>query len=129
MLDLCCDSFHPFSIVDERAFKKFCRWIPGHQLPTRKTLSNSMIQEVYTKLSASIQVQLHEEVQTICLTADTWTSLKTESYIALTGHYLSQDLKLKTVLLTLQPRFSPWWRGMDCGTKLILWSQTTLPTL
>ncbi|KAL0879640.1 hypothetical protein ABMA27_003355 [Loxostege sticticalis] len=45
---------------------------------------------------------LYEIVQlvtSICLTADLWTSLKTESYIALTGLYLTEQLDFKTVLL------------------------------
>ncbi|KAL0821412.1 hypothetical protein ABMA28_004894 [Loxostege sticticalis] len=99
LLDLCTDSFHPFSIVEERAFRKFCKWIPGYELPTRKTLSNSIMQEAYTKLYDSIKAQLSHEVTSICLTADLWTSLKTESYIALTGHYLTEQLDFKTVLL------------------------------
>lgn len=87
LLHLCTDSFHPFSIVEERAFRKFYRWIPGYQLPTRKTLSNSIMQEAYTKLHDALTSQLRKEVHSICLTADMWTSLKTESYIALTGPY------------------------------------------
>ncbi|CAG5039081.1 unnamed protein product [Parnassius apollo] len=70
LLDLCTDSFHPFSIVEERAFKKFCRWIPGYQLPTRKTLSKSIMQEAYVKLYDATQTQLRQKVQSICLTAD-----------------------------------------------------------
>lgn len=98
LLDLCTDSFHPFSIVEERAFKKYSRWIPGYELPTRKTLSNSIMQQAYTKTFDFVQNQM-KEVRSICLTADMWTSLKTESYIALTGHYLTDDLEFKTVLL------------------------------
>ena len=36
---------------------------------------------------------------TICITTDLWTSRVTESYIAITGHYLTQELEFKTVLL------------------------------
>lgn len=51
LLDLCVDGFHPFSLVEERAFKKFCRWIPGYKLPIRKTLSNSLLDETYNRES------------------------------------------------------------------------------
>lgn len=99
LLDLCIDSFQPFSIVEERAFKKFCRWIPGYKLPTRKTLSGSLLQECYNKMEQSIKAQVAEEVETICITTDLWTSRVTESYIAVTGHYITQELEFKTVLL------------------------------
>lgn len=99
LLDLCVDSFHPFSIVEERSFIKFCRWIPGYKLPTRKTLSNSLLDETYLKVEKEIKSQVTSEVHSICLTTDLWTSRSTESYIAVTGHYLTDDLKFKTVLL------------------------------
>lgn len=99
LLALCTETFQPFSIVEEEAFRRFCRWIPGYQLPTRKTLANSIMQEAYTKLHDTIKLQLTKEVHSICLTADMWTSLKTESFIALTGHYITEDLELKNVLL------------------------------
>ncbi|KAL0879302.1 hypothetical protein ABMA27_003081 [Loxostege sticticalis] len=99
LLDLCIDSFHPFSIVEERAFIKFCRWIPGYKLPTRKTLSNSLLDEAYFRAEKEIKTQVTSEVQSICLTTDLWTSRCTESYIAVTGHYLTEDFVFKTVLL------------------------------
>lgn len=69
------------------------------RIPTRKTLSNSIMQETYTKTFDLVQDQVRKEVQSICLTADMWTSLKTESYMGLTGHYLTDELDFKTVLL------------------------------
>ncbi|CAG9129863.1 unnamed protein product [Plutella xylostella] len=99
LLDLCVDGFHPFTLVEERAFRKFCRWIPGYVLPSRKTLSNSLLDETYNKVREQVQSQINRDVQTICLTTDLWTSRITESYIAVTGHYLTEDLQLKTVLL------------------------------
>lgn len=99
MLDLCISSFHPFSIVEERAFIKFCRWIPGYKLPTRKTLSNSLLDEAYLRAEKDIKSQVTSEVQSICLSTDLWTSRCTESYIAVTGHYLTEDFVYKTVLL------------------------------
>ncbi|XP_022826399.1 zinc finger BED domain-containing protein 1-like [Spodoptera litura] len=99
LLDLCIDSFHPFSIVEERSFIKFCRWIPGYKLPTRKTLSNSLLDETYHRVENEIKSQVTSEVQSICLSTDLWTSRSTESYIAVTGHYLNDVFEFKTVLL------------------------------
>lgn len=47
ILDLFIDSYQPFSLVEERAFKKFARWIPGYELPSRKTVSNVLILNIY----------------------------------------------------------------------------------
>lgn len=62
-------------------------------------MSKSIMQEAYVKVDEDVKAKLQTEVQSICLTADMWTSLKTESYIALTGHYLTEGIELKTVLL------------------------------
>ncbi|CAG9828464.1 unnamed protein product [Diabrotica balteata] len=99
LLNLCKDSFHPFSIVEERAFKKFAGWIPGYKPPTRKTLSGSLLQECYIKTEQIIRSQVVKEVENICITTDLWTSGVTESYIALIGQYLTENLEFKTVLL------------------------------
>lgn len=99
VLDLCIDGFHPFSIVEERSFKKFSRWIPGYKLPCRKTLANSMLQATYSKAEETVKVRVAAEVKSICITTDLWTSRVTESYIAITGHYLTDDCELKTILL------------------------------
>lgn len=74
LLDLCVDGFHPFSIVEERGFKKFCHWIPGYKLPTRKTLSNSLLDETYNRVEQRVRAEVTNEVQTICITTDLWTS-------------------------------------------------------
>ncbi|XP_044749613.1 zinc finger BED domain-containing protein 6-like [Coccinella septempunctata] len=99
LLEFCMGGFHPFSIVEERGFKKLCRWIPGYELPTQETLSNSIMTEQYSKLHEKVYRQLTTEVKSICLTAEMWTSLKTESYLALIGHYLNEELDQKTLLL------------------------------
>lgn len=39
------------------------------------------------------------EVEFLTLTTDMWTSNQTESYLALTGHYISKDWQTKSVLL------------------------------
>ncbi|CAG9571748.1 unnamed protein product [Danaus chrysippus] len=117
LLDLCIDSFHPFSIVEERAFKKFCRWIPGYTLPTRKTLSGSLLEECYNKVENHVRSVVAQEVETICITTDLWTSRVTESYIAVTGHYITQDLELKTVLLGCC-RFSGSHTALNIASEL-----------
>ncbi|CAG9837489.1 unnamed protein product [Diabrotica balteata] len=97
--DLLNFSFHPFSIVKEPAFKKFAGWIPGYKPPTRKTLSGSLLQECYVKSEQIIRSQVVKEVENICITTDLWTSGVTESYFALTGQYLTENLVFKTFLL------------------------------
>lgn len=99
VMDLFIDAFHPFSLVEERSFRKFARWIPGYNLPTRKTVSNSMLLEIFHKTKINIQTKVAIEAETICITTDLWTSTSTDSYMAITGHYINKDLEIQTVLL------------------------------
>ncbi|XP_047532135.1 E3 SUMO-protein ligase ZBED1-like [Vanessa atalanta] len=99
VLELCIDSFHTFSIVEERSFIKLMRWIPGYTLPSRKTLSNSHLNLLYNSTKQKLKPQLDADCDTICITLDFWTSRKTESYLAVTGHYINREFELKTILL------------------------------
>lgn len=98
VLDLFIDSYHPFTLVEERAFKKVMRWIPGYQLPTRKTISNVMIPALYNKNEETLKTTLGS-IEHLCLTADLWTSRANESYLAVTGHFITEEFELKTILL------------------------------
>lgn len=98
LLDLFIDSYQPFSIVEERAFKKFASWIPGYKLPTRKTVSETMITKLYEKTKENNKKDL-DNISNICVTADMWTSTVTDSYLGVTGHFITDDWKLKTFLL------------------------------
>ncbi|CAG4962456.1 unnamed protein product [Parnassius apollo] len=42
---------------------------------------------------------INTDCDAICVTLDLWTLRKTESYIAVTGHFISRDFQLKTILL------------------------------
>ncbi|XP_026464396.1 zinc finger BED domain-containing protein 4-like [Ctenocephalides felis] len=105
LMDMFIDSFHAFSLVEERAFKKLMRWIPGYVLPSRKTVSGSMLEEQHNKAVENTRAEVLAEAQTICITLDVWTTRVTEAYVAVTDHYITDNYtrletrNLKTVLL------------------------------
>ncbi|XP_052754547.1 E3 SUMO-protein ligase ZBED1-like [Galleria mellonella] len=102
LLDLFIDSYQPFSLVDDRAFKKFARWIPGYELPTRKTISTVMLPALYNQTKNELKTTLSSCNYSVCLTIDLWTANErelNESYIAVTAHYMTSDFELKTALL------------------------------
>lgn len=100
LMDLFIDSYQPFSLVEERAFNKFCQWIPGYELPSRKTVSQKLLPSLYENTISTVhKVITTNDLQTICLTADLWTSRANESYLAVTGHYINERFELKSILL------------------------------
>ncbi|CAK1599122.1 unnamed protein product [Parnassius mnemosyne] len=91
-------NYHPFSLVEERAFKKFARHIPGYELPSRKTVSNIIIPTLYDQTVLRKKEEIND-IEFLSLTTDLWTSRVNDAYIAVTGHYITKDLVLKTFLL------------------------------
>ncbi|XP_073954826.1 E3 SUMO-protein ligase ZBED1-like [Choristoneura fumiferana] len=93
---------HALRIVEEPEFKIFIEMVshcPGYQLPTRKTLSNTLIPKIYMEVFQDIQRKI-ADTPAVCLGTDGWTSTTTESYIAVTAHFIDErTTTLSSVLL------------------------------
>lgn len=59
-----------------------------------------MLPALYDQSKAELKIKLGPECNnSVCITTDLWTSRSNESYIAVTGHYMTDDLELKHILL------------------------------
>lgn len=67
-----------------------------YKLPTRKTISNSMIPRIYNKTLEHVRDKINKSFA-VCLTTDGWTSLKNESFIGVTAHFIGEDNTLQSV--------------------------------
>lgn len=84
---------HALRIVEEPDFKILVDMVshcPGYQLPTRKTLSETLIPKIYQELFEQIQERI-QKTQAICLGTDGWTATTSDSYIAITAHFINED--------------------------------------
>lgn len=91
--------FQPFSIVEDYGFKKFVMALnPSYQLPARKTITNTLLQAEYEEVYNNTK-ELLMNVKALTLTTDCWTSSTTENYLAVTGHFLTNEFAMKHVLL------------------------------
>ncbi|KAF8795059.1 Zinc finger BED domain-containing protein 4 [Argiope bruennichi] len=99
LLKMIVKEYQPFSLVEDGEFQKFVHMLcPNYKLPTRKTLSNTILQTCYVE---SIQ-KVKENVKlapAICLTMNSWTSINNESFLAVTAHFIDSATQLKTFLL------------------------------
>lgn len=101
-MDLFIESYQPFSL-EKKAFKNFASWIPGYSLPSRKTISNAMIPALYEDTKEKVLLEInnvrsHDHIK-LCLTTDMWTSRENENFIAVTGHFISEDYQFKSILI------------------------------
>lgn len=91
LVKMIAKEYHALSLVEGKEFKQFVHMLnPAYQLPSRKTLTTSLIPQVFSKVSDLIRKEL-EGASSVSITTDGWTSLANESYIAVTAHFISED--------------------------------------
>ena len=66
-------------------------------MPSSKTLTNRL-RSKKTSIETKIKQEI-SELHDIAITHDSWTSLNTESYSTVTGHFINKDWELKSVVL------------------------------
>lgn len=67
--------YHPFRLADEAKLKKLLNMLcPGYKLPSRKTLSSSLISKLYNTTKEK-NLQKIKTAPAICITIDGWTSI------------------------------------------------------
>ncbi|KAH9382544.1 hypothetical protein HPB48_020356 [Haemaphysalis longicornis] len=91
--------FQPYTIVEDSGFKDLLQEaVPGYQLPSRTTLSRTLVPKLYDDTRKKVELELARAFQhgleSLSFTTDIWTSRANESYISLTCHYMDQTFKL-----------------------------------
>nr|XP_022910666.1 zinc finger BED domain-containing protein 1-like [Onthophagus taurus] len=85
--------YHPFSIVEDDEFKKLIYMLnSNYKLPTRKTVSQSLIPNLYQETVDIVQGRL-KRATAICLTVDGWSSRNQDSFYSVTAHYVVEEEK------------------------------------
>ncbi|KAK7882934.1 hypothetical protein WMY93_029108 [Mugilogobius chulae] len=88
----------PMSSVEDEGFRAFVRDLdPGYVLPSRKALKK-MIIDLYDKTKEKTKEAL-KNAESVCLTTDMWSSINMDGYIGVTGHFVTPESKLATVIL------------------------------
>lgn len=93
--------YHPFSIVEDKEFRNLINMLsPSYIIPSRKTVSNSLLPQMYEVVVQNVKLQL-QNVSAVCLTTDGWTSRNNQSFVAVTAHFIDprKEIDLSTVLL------------------------------
>lgn len=84
---------HALRIVEEKPFRELIDLVgrcPGYKLPTRTSLTNSLMPSVYEELKAKVLVELRA-AYFVCVTTDAWTSCCNQKYIAVTAHFVDAE--------------------------------------
>lgn len=99
LLDCICIDYQPFSVVEDKGFRKLVSSLdPTFVLPSRKKLSNELLTERYEDVLNKLKNCL-DGASHVCLTADSWTSSANIQYLAVTCHLIDIQYEYKSVLL------------------------------
>jgi len=99
LVNFVTDDLVPISLVDSTRFKALLGTLdPQYQLPSQEQLSTVLLKEKYESLKSSLCDQLRE-TKTINLTIDTLSYHLNRSLLSITGHYISDQWTLESVML------------------------------
>jgi len=91
--------YYPFDIVEDEEFKNLLEMLNGgYALPSKKTISNTMILNLYNQIYEKLQI-LMTNCFAVCLTTNDWTSVKNESFMGITAHFINDEGLLQSIFL------------------------------
>ncbi|XP_061884642.1 zinc finger BED domain-containing protein 4-like [Entelurus aequoreus] len=101
LLNFIVKDCQPLSIVESEGFWELVQVLePSYVLPTRKTIKKILVKK-YEEEWERVKLEVQQAVA-VSITADMWTSVNMEAYLALTCHYINDNLQLCTSVLGVQ---------------------------
>ena len=74
-----------------------------YQVPTRQTIKNLLVKKFDVQRLKICETFVNDIPGKIALTSDIWSSATNKSYLSLTAHFITQEWKLKKILLDIIP--------------------------
>ncbi|KAG6460986.1 hypothetical protein O3G_MSEX012356 [Manduca sexta] len=99
LLELFINDYHSFSIVEESAFRKFVKNIPGYVLPDVDTITSVMIPNLYEETLIKLKEIVAYHALSVSLTVELWSAAPKEKYLAVTAHFIDKEYNRKQVLI------------------------------
>ncbi|XP_022818894.1 zinc finger BED domain-containing protein 1-like [Spodoptera litura] len=102
LVKLFVKNYLAFQLIESPELKEFIKELnPGYQLPSRKTLSNALMTNVYLQIKEKVKIELSQAMY-VCITTDGWTSKPNENYLAVI--LISNALKKKCTNFLMMTR-------------------------
>ena len=100
VLNLVTQDLQPLSVVDDPGFRKLLNALdPKYTIVSRKHLTNTMLPAKYHDEKAKLQAELNK-CDLAAITTDQWTSRANDGYTTFTAHYIADDWKMKSAVLS-----------------------------
>ncbi|XP_046666815.1 E3 SUMO-protein ligase ZBED1-like [Homalodisca vitripennis] len=93
--------YQPLSIVEDEGFRLYSKSLrPEYTLPSRKTLTESLVPEYYSTIQQKL-VDMLDNVDILSLTTNLWSSESNKFFITITAHFI-YDFKSYSVILATE---------------------------
>lgn len=100
--EMICTDDQPFSVVDDVGFRRLISHLePRYPMVTRQHLSNTIIPEMYDKLTQQV-VNVVAGCENVAITSDIWTSTAGHDYFSVTIHFLNASWELTQLALEVK---------------------------
>ena len=99
LVEFVAEDLMPLSVVDSTRFRNLVSILePCYQMPSRKQLSTVLLKKKYDTLRSKVVDQL-QKIKSLNITVDLWSNRQMKSYLGMTGHYISNQWTLESVML------------------------------
>ena len=99
LLSLFSSDLQPFSIVEDSGFRGLVKALnPSYEIPSRKHISKVLIPAKYEACLIKT-MEMAGNISSCCLTTDNSTSRNSESFMAITIHFINENFKPTSILL------------------------------
>lgn len=100
LIQMIVKDFQPLRLVDDQGFRNFVELLdPKYQLPSRPTVSNSLLPDTYKATKTKVIQKLEICDTMVSLTMDIWTSLSNHSYLGITVHFIDSTFRADSAIL------------------------------
>lgn len=98
IVDFIALDMRPINVVRGDGFKEMFEFLePGYTIPKRDTIMHGLTSKFNT--TKEILVKKIQSCTAVSFTTDTWTSIKSEGYMTVTAHFMSEDWQLHSFVL------------------------------
>ena len=98
IVEFVAKDMHPETLIEGIGFQNLVATLePSYQIPSRKSIMKAL-HSTYDEAKTCLQTELND-VDSVALTTDHWTSPAVDSYVGLTAHFIIQEWKLQTRVL------------------------------
>lgn len=100
LLEMITLDYQPVCIVNDVGFRDFVTQLqPAYLMPRDRTVNNILLPQRFDRLLNRRKVEM-VHVSAVCLTIEGWSTAEaTQRCFAVTGHFISEELELKSYLL------------------------------